>query len=426
MTDLNEQARAILRANDRGGYTVPNARVYPFQWNWDSAFVALGFQTFEESRAWDELDWLFKGQWADGLVPHIVFHKPADGYYPGPGVWGTHHVPPTSGITQPPVAASAAWRMLCDAKDKPAAQGGAKVLFPKLMAWHRWWHETRDPGQTGLVTIVHPWETGRDNLPDWDAPLAAVTPTLDVSALRKDIAHVDPIERPTHDFYNRVMTLVEEAKALHWNGPEVAQKLSFRVCDLGIQCILMRADRDLRQMALHLGASAEVTEIDSWITRSGAAFAKLKATDGSFRSLDHRTGALSPAVTSATFLPLYAAVVTPAQAAALAALFETWMTHATFSVPSTDPTYPGFDPKCYWRGPVWLVMNLMIAEGFADYGFDAIAARIRSDSAALIRKSGFSEYFDPNGGEGLGGREFSWTAAIWLYWQLGRIDSPAA
>ena len=151
MTDLDAQACAILRANDRGGYTVPNGRVYPFQWNWDSAFVALGFHTFDESRAWDELDSLFKGQWADGMVPHIVFHQPADGYYPGPGVWGTHHVPPTSGITQPPVAASAAWRMLRDARDAAGARARAAALLPKLMHWHRWWHGTRDPAGTGLA-----------------------------------------------------------------------------------------------------------------------------------------------------------------------------------------------------------------------------------------------------------------------------------
>ena len=46
---LVEQARAILRANDRGGYCVPTARLYPFQWNWDSAFVAMGWATFDEA-----------------------------------------------------------------------------------------------------------------------------------------------------------------------------------------------------------------------------------------------------------------------------------------------------------------------------------------------------------------------------------------
>ena len=40
--DRDEAARAILARNDRGGYTVPTDRLYPFQWNWDSAFVAIG------------------------------------------------------------------------------------------------------------------------------------------------------------------------------------------------------------------------------------------------------------------------------------------------------------------------------------------------------------------------------------------------
>ena len=46
--NLIEQARAILRRNDRGGYTVPTERLYPFQWNWDSGFVAMGGMTFDE------------------------------------------------------------------------------------------------------------------------------------------------------------------------------------------------------------------------------------------------------------------------------------------------------------------------------------------------------------------------------------------
>lgn len=42
MTKYVDAARAILTANDRGGYTVPTDRLYPFQWNRDSAFVAMG------------------------------------------------------------------------------------------------------------------------------------------------------------------------------------------------------------------------------------------------------------------------------------------------------------------------------------------------------------------------------------------------
>jgi alpha,alpha-trehalase len=411
-------ARAILTANDRGGYTVPNANVYPFQWNWDSAFVALGFHTFDEARAWTELETLFSAQWDDGMVPHIVFHQPADGYYPGPGAWGTRHEPPTSGISQPPIAASTALRLYREARDASAAKERARRLFPKLLAWHRWWHETRDPDRSGFVTCVHPWESGRDNLPDWDEPLAAVTPTVDVSALRKDLTHVSAAERPTHDFYNRVMTLVEQASALNWDGARIARELDFRVCDLGIQCILLRADRDLRDLARALGQDDAATEIDGWIALGDAGLARLRADDNSFRSLDLRTGKLSPAITSATFLPLYARAVDSHIAGALAELFERWTAKVSFTVPSTDPDFDAFNPQRYWRGPVWLVVNFMIADGFAAYGFANVADRIRADSAELVRQSGLREYFDPRNGDGLGGRDFSWSAAIVLYWGL--------
>ena len=69
ITDFAEAARTVLRTNDRGGYTVPTARLYPYQWNWDSAFCAMGFATFDEARAWREIERLLEGQWDDGLVP---------------------------------------------------------------------------------------------------------------------------------------------------------------------------------------------------------------------------------------------------------------------------------------------------------------------------------------------------------------------
>jgi hypothetical protein len=92
MTKTVADAQAILRANDRGGYTVPTAGLYPYQWNWDSAFCALGWMTFDEPRAWREFDRLLEGQWADGMVPHIVFHRWNHDYFPGPDIWRTRHV----------------------------------------------------------------------------------------------------------------------------------------------------------------------------------------------------------------------------------------------------------------------------------------------------------------------------------------------
>jgi len=104
--DLDTAARDILRANDRGGFTVPTARLYPYQWNWDSAFAALGFAEFDLDRAWRELETLVEGQWPNGMIPHIIFRRDDPDYFPGPPVWNTGREPPTSGYTQPPVLAT--------------------------------------------------------------------------------------------------------------------------------------------------------------------------------------------------------------------------------------------------------------------------------------------------------------------------------
>ncbi|MEO8511695.1 MAG: hypothetical protein ABI534_10720 [Chloroflexota bacterium] len=45
--ELLEAARAVLDANWTGGFTVPSRDLYPHQWSWDSAFIAIG-------RSWDD------------------------------------------------------------------------------------------------------------------------------------------------------------------------------------------------------------------------------------------------------------------------------------------------------------------------------------------------------------------------------------
>ncbi|MEM7490383.1 MAG: hypothetical protein AAF390_14775, partial [Pseudomonadota bacterium] len=85
-------------------------------------------------------------------------------------------------------------------------------------------------------------------------------------------------------------------------------------------------------------------------------------------------------------------------------------------LPTTDPTHPGFDARRYWRGPAWPFLNALIALGLRGAGRTEDAERLRADTAALIRGGGFSEYFDPTDGTPCGGRDFTWTAAVWLAW----------
>jgi glycogen debranching enzyme len=418
-----EQARATLRANDRGGYCVPTAGLYPFQWNWDSAFAAMGWATFDEPRAWQEISTLLLGQWEDGLIPQIVFHAPSADYFPGPEIWQTRHMPPTSGITQPPVLATAARRLFDETKDHAMAEARMAAIFPCLARNHRWWEAARDPGRNGLVATLHPWETGMDNSPAWDRALARVPTNTVTTIRRRDTDHVDAAMRPRGEDYQRFIHLVETFRDVGWRPHRMLAVSPFRVADIGTNSILLRAERDLLVLAQRFGSAAERAGIAARIERLEAGIGKLwDAAQGVFTSFDLIAEAPIAVATSAGFLPLYAHAAAPGRARAMAATLAAWGRHVAFLVPSADPGHVSFEPVRYWRGPVWAVANWMIADGFAAAGHPAVAARIRNNTRALIEMAGLWEYFDPTTGQGAGGADFSWTAAIYLL--LGDAAAP--
>ena len=65
---------------------------------------------------------------------------------------------------------------------------------------------------------------------------------------------------------------------------------------------------------------------------------------------------------------------------------------------------------------MWLHINMLVAAGLHERGRVAMAQELQLHSARLCKASGFSEYYDPLTGQGLGGKSFSWTAATYLYW----------
>jgi alpha,alpha-trehalase len=417
MSTLAERAQAILRDNDLGGYTIPTKRLYPFQWNWDSGFAALGISTFDEVRAWEEIEMLLRGQWEDGLVPHIVFHKVSPDYFPGPGIWGVDRQPQTSGITQPPVIASVARRLLEDARDRAFAQEKARAFYPRLLAYHRWWWRARDPENTGLAVIYHPWESGMDNSPAWDEALARVPQTENRTYVRRDTSHVDQAQRPRQAEYDRYMYLVELFRGQGYDPAFMYRESPFRVVDLCVNCALQRSTEDLGALAEDFGTEEERREISDRIALGRRGFARLwHGEDGRYYNLDTLTGELARVGTSAGFLPFYAGTPDRDQAERMAADLRRWGDAVDYLVPSTDPAAPVFERQRYWRGPVWVVVNYMIGEGLKRYGFEDLAERVRRDTARLVETKDFFEYFDPIDGTGYGGGQFTWTAAMYLYW----------
>ncbi|MFL4472101.1 hypothetical protein ACERZ8_20285 [Tateyamaria armeniaca] len=405
--DLHEQARQILRGNDRGGYTLPTHGLYPYQWNWDSAFAAWGFATFDIARAWDEFDTLLASQWDTGMVPHIIFHEVDPSYFPGPDVWSTGQSPATSGISQPPVAATMArlvWEM-----DKAAGHDRLAEIYPKLVAWHRWWHEVRCVH--GPAAIIHPWESGRDNCPDWDIGMDGVDGSRVGPYTRRDTGHVDPSMRPHKEQYDRYIAMVQFGVSVGWDQRQIVADGPFLMADPGITFILLRAHADLIVLGEVLGH--DTSEIEGWAAQLRSALPEIWNADlGAYDARNLRNGRFAGVLGSGALLAYVADAGNPTLDEHLIRVWDA----VSYGIPSADPQADIFDARRYWRGPSWPFLNALIALGFREMGRHDLDARLRRETAQAIAKNGFAEYFDPHDATACGGANFTWTAAIWLTW----------
>jgi hypothetical protein len=421
---LEQRAIAVLDANWMGHATRASARLYPHQWSWDSACIAIGYSTWDQARARAELSWIFAGQWSNGLLPHIRFAKNAR-YFPGPEFWRTDLSllapadPPTSGIVQPPVHATAVWKVFRRARDADEAKAFLREIQPRLAAWHDYLYRERTRGDDGLVEIWHPWESGMDNSPLWDAALERITlpPEAIPDYQRVDVEFVDAAQRPTNDHYDRYAYLVKLYRDRGYDAERIREDCPFVVRDVLFNSLLAQANRDLAEISRVTGDDPEPYE--TWANRIAATLeaALWDEDEATYFDYDVRAGELIRKRTGAGFSPLYAGVPSAERVIRLVERLRNCQVaidgagRAVTSVPADDPR---FEPALYWRGPIWPMINWVAHEGLLRYGFAAEAADIRKALIELARREGFWEHYNGVTGEGGGTEHLSWTAALVL------------
>jgi mannosylglycerate hydrolase len=430
--DLAGRAMAVLDANWMGHATRASARLYPHQWSWDSACIAIGYAGWDQARAQAELRWLFAGQWTDGLLPHIRFADNAR-YFPGPEFWQTHRSPrapkhpKTSGIVQPPIHATAAWHVYRCARNGDRAEQFLRELMPGLVAWHEYLYRERTRGPDGLVEIWHPWESGMDNSPLWDSALARISPARDAIPAyeRVDLDFVDAGQRPTDAEYDRYAYLVKLYRDRDYDPGRIRDECPFVIQDVLFNSLLVQANRDLAEIARVLGADPE--RFEAWAERTAAGVdAKLwNEVEGSYGDYDVRAGEQVPAQTAAGFAPLFAGIPTEDRAQQLKKRLTASMVAidgAGRVVTSVAPGDVNFDPALYWRGPAWPMLNWVVYAGLRRYGFMEEASEIRNALLELVRREGFWEHYNGTTGDGQGTEQLSWTAALVLDLLNGQRD----
>lgn len=423
---LLRSAEAVLRSNWTGEWSVPSRRQYPHQWGWDTAFIAIGWSWLDERRAAQELESLLRGQWSDGRVPHIVFHPdvPDDAYFPGPGFWrssamaGSPTGVNTSGLTQPPLQARAALEVARRSRHGEAALAFLARVLPRLEAQQSYLSHSRDAGGAGLAAIVHPWESGLDDSPAWDDPLAAVElPPEGVAPYRRrDRGHVDARERPSDAAYDRFVHLASAYREQGYADAGLAEGSAFLVEDPSFNAIWLWSTHALVEIAELVGADAGPHR-ETATRLHEALVSRLWDPDRErFLARDLRADRLVDRRTVLSLAPLLDPDLPPAIVQAVAGELESphFRSSEGLGVASYDLLGREFDSRRYWRGPVWANLNWLLARGLRQHGLLPQVEALEAATLRLVGGAGMHEYFDPLTGAGHGIADFSWTAAVTL------------
>lgn len=431
---LIDQAKAVLKMNDQGAYTVPAPHLYPHQWLWDSCFIAIGLRHIDTERAKTEILSLLRGQWHNGMVPNNILNpKVHSGDKNIWRSWANPYSPDdvaTSGITQPPMLAEAVVK-IGERLKMAERRSWYKQVFPALLAYHQWLYADRDPHNEGLVLQVHPWETGLDNTPPWTHELHEHQLAWWITVIKKlnagwivNLFRRDTRRIPAADRLNPIEALAfysiqRRLRRKNYDIDKILSHSLFAIEDLTFNCIFIRANQHLRDIASTIKSDIP-KDLSDQMNKGEAALEQLwDAYTGQYYSRNFITHKLLKEPSIATLMPLYAGTISKDHADQLVRLLENQhMFGTSYPVPSVPINSSWFAPHAYWQGPTWVNTNWLIIDGLRRFGFHDHADALTESTIEMVRASGCYEYFSPLDGSPAGAADFSWTAALTIDLQL--------
>ncbi|MCK4579601.1 MAG: glycoside hydrolase [Candidatus Marinimicrobia bacterium] len=381
----------------------------------------MGLAHVDPPRAQAEIRSLLSGQWKNGMIPHIIFNREAKTYYPGPEWWdiGLCEDAPdttlTSGITQPPVLAWAAYHIYLNSQSRSAALHFLGAIYDQLAESYLFFRTNRMVDDSGLVCIIHPWESGLDNAPIWDSALERIPAEPDTEISRMDVTLILDQERPTDLDYQRYTSLVRLFKRYKYSQVRILQECPFLIQSVIFNSLLSRDLEAMIKIGEILGRNDD--QITNWYERINSNFDErfLDPATGLYQDYDCRTGTSIHKDTFSEFIPIITSIPASETLDRLIAYItspETFWPAAGFPIPTVALGSEDFDPVRYWRGPVWININWLVIQGLLRHGYRKQALGLMEKTIEIVQQNGFFEYFHPLTGEGHGSDNFSWTAAL--------------
>jgi len=397
---LRAAAERVLRANWREGhrradgvpyaFTCPATPRYRHQWYWDSCFHAIAWRHFDAGRARAELRTLVRAGRLDGFIPHTAFwDRPA--YWRRAPFYGTHTVfgaTATSTIQTPLIAL--AWELVaaCSVDGAQFVEEG----LPQLRLHYDWLARERDPDRDGLLTIIHPDESGLDDSPKYDEVFGWM-----------------------RHFRPGYFWLIERCRRLSYSASAIVERYEEHVEDVLVNVFYALALRALARLDRVHGAvyaaRAERTEAAllerCYDERTGLFF---DLAGGDEQKVDVSTwSSLAPLALSAMPDEVRRRLVEEH-------LLNPRRYRADCGIPSVALEEPAFKPnfafwQC-WRGPSWVNTAWLLIPSMRELGYHEDADRIVRSLALAVLRHGYREYYNPLTGRGLAAHGFGFSTLL--------------
>jgi hypothetical protein len=413
----------------------------PEQWLWDSAAHMTAWSHRNVTNALLDMRTMLSMQRADGRVPEQLYWADGD-----TSSALQYSEPCCADLTQMPVLPFAL-RAILNASAPGDVPALARELVPPLVAYFRWWRDTREVDKDGLVAILHGWESGLDASPAYDEAYGLPRTKL----LNSSLAVLElypkfdelPVAYKARYAWNQSAILQRKQKP---SGPaELLLDSWFIVKDVGVNSVLAAGWGVLADLAERGGLSPSVAaEARSEQARVGASIVRKMwdAGRGHFVTL-YRDAAgaerAAEAETVQSLFPLLLPALPPSiTAAVLASLKNTSKFWLPFPLPSAAADAAAFNPvftktiDLMWRGPTWAYPNWIVMEGLwqrqqagtcGDVDCAALGDEMLDRWLALYEQNGVWEMYNPVSGAGYGEEGLGMSTLIvdWLV-RMGRVS----
>lgn len=349
---------------------VPSHAAYYFVgfWAWDTWRFSAALAKFNPELAKDNIRAMFDYQQPDGMIIDCIYTDPAEN---------------NARDSKPPLVSWAVDEIFTHTNDTAFIS----EMYPQLMAYYKWWYNKRDHNRNGMCEYgstdgtleAAAWESGMDN------------------AIRFD-----------------------DAKMLKNNGAEDAWSMDQESVDLNaylaLECKL------LKKFASILGVTFDGPDYSSQV--ADYFFDKEK---GFFFDRRLKDGSFIQEPGCEAYTPLWTEVATADQVKAMLPLLTDTAKFSTYiPFPTVAADNPKYNPRGYWRGPIWLDQTYFAIRGLRNYGYNKMAdeytLQVFDRLQGLKEGAPIHENYGTHTGELLKAPHFSWSSShlLMLYDDYGK------